>query len=79
MFALFRSQFASLGGQEVYPLWALSTVANGGLDWTTKQIGQVRFVLHAWYFTRYRSRAPFFLLSRVAVLCATLVTFSGVI
>lgn len=23
------------------PLWALSTLANGGLDWTTKQIGQV--------------------------------------
>ncbi|CAN0113599.1 unnamed protein product [Ectocarpus sp. 12 AP-2014] len=32
--------FASLGGQEAYPLWAISTVENGGLDWTTKQIGQ---------------------------------------
>eukprot|EP00752_Nemacystus_decipiens_P011400 g10125.t2 len=33
--------FASIGYGEVYPLWALSTVASGGLDWTTKQIGQV--------------------------------------
>eukprot|EP00903_Cladosiphon_okamuranus_P009002 g8611.t1 len=33
--------FASIGYGEIYPLWALSTVASGGLDWTTKQIGQV--------------------------------------
>lgn len=38
-----RNQFACIGYGEVYPLWALSTVARGGLDWTTKQIGQVRF------------------------------------
>lgn len=35
-------QFITIGSREVYPLWALSTVASGGLDWTTKQIGQVR-------------------------------------
>ena len=38
-----RNQFASIGYGEVYPLWALSTVARGGLEWTTKQIGQVRY------------------------------------
>ncbi|CAM9131751.1 unnamed protein product, partial [Laminaria digitata] len=32
--------FLIIGSQEVYPLWALSTFANGGLDWTTRQIGQ---------------------------------------
>lgn len=34
-------QFITIGYQEVYPLWALSTVAKGGLDWTTKDIGEV--------------------------------------
>ncbi|CAM9581917.1 unnamed protein product [Ectocarpus sp. 12 AP-2014] len=33
--------FSLIGFGEIYPLWALSTVASGGLDWTTKQIGQV--------------------------------------
>lgn len=40
------TQFACIGYGEVYPLWALSTVARGGLDWTTKQIGQVRLSVH---------------------------------
>lgn len=38
---LFFCQFSIIGFGEIYPLWALSTVASGGLDWTTKQIGQV--------------------------------------
>ncbi|CAM9564568.1 unnamed protein product [Ectocarpus sp. 6 AP-2014] len=33
--------FSLIGFGEIFPLWALSTVASGGLDWTTKQIGQV--------------------------------------
>ncbi|CAN0223141.1 unnamed protein product [Pylaiella littoralis] len=33
--------FSIIGFGELYPLWALSTVAKGGLDWTTTQIGQV--------------------------------------
>ena len=36
-----KLQAVYFGCQEVYPLWALSTVASGGLDWTSKQIGQV--------------------------------------
>lgn len=35
-------QFCVSGFEEVFPLWALSTVASGGLDWTTQGIGQVR-------------------------------------
>lgn len=35
-------QFVAIGSRELYPLWALSTVASGGLDWSSKQIGQVR-------------------------------------
>ena len=30
------------GFDEVFSLWCLSTVDNGGLDWSTVQIGQVR-------------------------------------
>ncbi len=36
------TQFACIGWGEVYPLWALSTVAKGGLNWRTDQIGKVR-------------------------------------
>ncbi|CAN0142038.1 unnamed protein product [Ascophyllum nodosum] len=32
--------FTKIGIDEVYPLWALSTAASGGLDWTTKDIGK---------------------------------------
>ena len=35
------SQFAFSGFDEVFPLWCLSTVGNGGLDWSSQQIGQV--------------------------------------
>ena len=34
-------QFVYSGFDEVYPLWALATVAKGGLDWSTVQIGKV--------------------------------------
>lgn len=34
-------QFLHSGFDEVFPLWALSAVASGGLDWTSKDIGQV--------------------------------------
>ena len=30
------------GFEEVYPLWALASVVNGGLGWTTMQIGKVK-------------------------------------
>ncbi|CAM9128529.1 unnamed protein product, partial [Hapterophycus canaliculatus] len=40
MFVYAVFSFVTIGSREVYPLWALSTVASGGLDWTTKQIGQ---------------------------------------
>lgn len=36
-------QFVTTGFQEMYPLWAMSTVANGGLDWSTQDIGKVNF------------------------------------
>eukprot|EP00904_Undaria_pinnatifida_P008637 jgi/Undpi1/4903/HiC_scaffold_19.g08255.m1 len=32
------------GFNEVYPLWALSSEAKGGLDWSTPQIGKVLFL-----------------------------------
>eukprot|EP00752_Nemacystus_decipiens_P011395 g10122.t1 len=32
--------FIVIGSREVYPLWALSTVQAGGIDWTTKEIGE---------------------------------------
>ena len=35
------SKFAYSGVDNVYALWALSTVPKGGLDWSTKEIGQV--------------------------------------
>ncbi|CBN75080.1 conserved unknown protein [Ectocarpus siliculosus] len=38
VYALFS--FVAIGNRELYPLWALSTVASGGLDWSSKQIGQ---------------------------------------
>ncbi|CAM9287714.1 unnamed protein product [Ectocarpus sp. 8 AP-2014] len=38
VYALFS--FVAIGSRELYPLWALSTVASGGLDWSSKQIGQ---------------------------------------
>lgn len=34
-------QIAHTGFDDVFPLWALSTVGSGGLDWTSKEIGQV--------------------------------------
>lgn len=36
------AQFLDNGFDEVFPLWVISTVPRGGLDWTTKDIGQVR-------------------------------------
>lgn len=38
-----NTQFVVIGSREVYPLWALSTVQAGGVDWTTKEIGEVRY------------------------------------
>lgn len=35
------SKFAISGVENVYSLWALSTIPRGGLDWTTNEIGQV--------------------------------------
>lgn len=35
-------QFAVVGFDETYPLWAISSVGNGGLDWTVLEVGQVR-------------------------------------
>lgn len=35
-------KFAFSGFDEVYSLWTLTTLAKGGLDWSTLQIGQVR-------------------------------------
>lgn len=50
-------QFLNIGAQEVYPLWALSTQSKGGLDWTTKQIGQVRDIKQFIYLF-YESLPP---------------------
>lgn len=36
-----KPQLTASGYREVYPLWTISTLASGGLDWTTTQIGQV--------------------------------------
>lgn len=38
---MINTQFVHIGSREVYPLWALSTVHAGGVDWTTKEIGEV--------------------------------------
>ena len=35
-------QFLIIGFDEAYPLWTISSVASGGLDWTTPEVGQVR-------------------------------------
>lgn len=35
-------QAVIVGHDEIYPLWAMSTLRAGGLEWTTRQIGQVR-------------------------------------
>lgn len=35
------SQLVYSGFDEVYPLWALSSVSKGGLDWSSPQIGKV--------------------------------------
>ncbi|CAM9579188.1 unnamed protein product [Ectocarpus fasciculatus] len=40
MFVYAVFSFVTIGNRELYPLWALSTVASGGLDWNSKQIGQ---------------------------------------
>lgn len=34
-------QFLALGFDEAYPLWAISSVSSGGMDWTTHDVGQV--------------------------------------
>lgn len=40
--AIYSLQFVFSGFDEVYALWALSTRASGGLDWTSQEIGQVK-------------------------------------
>lgn len=37
-----RRQGCIVGLEELYPLWALSTVGAGGLEYSTVQIGKVR-------------------------------------
>lgn len=34
-------QFLTIGFDETYPLWAISSVGSGGLDWTIQEVGQV--------------------------------------
>ncbi|CAM9510449.1 unnamed protein product, partial [Pylaiella littoralis] len=41
LFMVTLVQAASIGYDEAYPLWALSTVDVGGMGWSTKQIGKV--------------------------------------
>lgn len=35
-------QFIDMGVDALFPLWAISSVASGGLDWDTDDVGQVR-------------------------------------
>jgi len=30
-----------MGVDSLYPLWAISSIENGGLDWSTGDVGQV--------------------------------------
>lgn len=40
--AYVSGQLIDMGFEAVYPLWAISSVGSGGLDWSTKDVGQVR-------------------------------------
>lgn len=51
-------QIVDSGFSEVFPLWALSSVAKGGLESSTNDIAQVRFL-----------RAPMRFLCTIRVLC----------
>ena len=39
--AFFWISFLEFGVQEVFPLWAISSVASGGLDWGTPQVSSM--------------------------------------
>ncbi|CAM9442411.1 unnamed protein product, partial [Laminaria digitata] len=39
VYALFS--LLNIGFDEAYPLWAISSVGSGGLDWTIQEVGQV--------------------------------------
>ena len=34
-------QFLTIGFDEAYPLWAISSGGSGGMDWTIQEVGQV--------------------------------------
>lgn len=44
LFVYFLYMFLHSGFDEVVPLWAMSSVAKGGLDWITPEIGQVLII-----------------------------------
>eukprot|EP00904_Undaria_pinnatifida_P006139 jgi/Undpi1/2655/HiC_scaffold_13.g06033.m1 len=41
LFVYVLFSFLIIGFDEAYPLWTISSVASGGLDWTTPEVGQV--------------------------------------
>lgn len=40
MFVYVLCSFLTIGFDETYPLWAISSVGSGGLDWTIQEVGQ---------------------------------------